>query len=349
MLQSILDSALFNYARARSLGFTAEYLLFDGISRLMPGDRVERLDPRSEEFKRIREALTDLLKNDSRNIREGLYPVSVLMPESPKRHLKRLPVLALDGLSLYLRRRSGKTQEFSQRARDLLEGLPRYYQRNFHFQTDGYLSRRSAEIYEHQVEMLFGGSADAMRRLLLQPLRARFGMGDGKGLNFLEVGAGTARTTRFVRLAYPKARIVTTDLSAPYLKVAQKKLADLDRVDFVQADAAELPFQDGHFDAVYSTFLFHELPEEARRDVVCEARRVLKPGGLLVWVDSLQQGDVPALDAALVRFPKQFHEPYYRNYIETKMEPMMEEEGFRGTLTRYGFFSKVCWAQKPSS
>ena len=39
---------------------------------------------------------------------------------------------------------------------------PDYYQ-NFHHQTDGYLSDHQA-LYDLQVEILFNGSADAMRR-----------------------------------------------------------------------------------------------------------------------------------------------------------------------------------------
>jgi ubiquinone/menaquinone biosynthesis C-methylase UbiE len=46
-------------------------------------------------------------------------------------------------------------------------------------------------------------------------------------------------------------------------------------------------------DAVTSLFLFHELPLKVRRIVFRECARVLKPGGRLVLVDSLQRGDRP--------------------------------------------------------
>ena len=48
---------------------------------------------------------------------------------------------------------------------------PDYYLQNFHHQTDGYLSDHSAGLYDLQVEILFNGTADAMRRRVLAPLR----------------------------------------------------------------------------------------------------------------------------------------------------------------------------------
>ena len=63
---------------------------------------------------------------------------------------------------------------------------PPYYLQKFHFQTDGYLSDGSAERYDHQVEVLFGGGAAAMRRHALVPLKRVFAeiFPCGKGLDF---------------------------------------------------------------------------------------------------------------------------------------------------------------------
>ena len=48
--------------------------------------------------------------------------------------------------------------------------LPKYFLRNFHYQTDGYLSEKSARLYEFQVETLFSGCAATMRRFSMIPL-----------------------------------------------------------------------------------------------------------------------------------------------------------------------------------
>jgi ubiquinone/menaquinone biosynthesis C-methylase UbiE len=254
-----------------------------------------------------------------------------------------------DGIRLSARRSRGRTTEFNRQARELLDELPRYYRRNFHFQTDGYLSERSAALYEHQVEMLFRGTADAMRRLILPPLKKHFGGSDGKGLRLLEVGAGTGRTTRFVRLAVPKARIIAMDMSESYLRHASRSLAHSQRVDFLQGDGGVLPFKDGEFDGIYSVFLFHELPRQAREQSLAEARRVLKPGGFFGFVDSVQKGDKAGFDPLLTHFPVEFHEPYYRDYLEHSMEGLIRSAGFEGLEQGTGFLSKWVAARRPLS
>jgi ubiquinone/menaquinone biosynthesis C-methylase UbiE len=346
MAQHVLDLPLKAFSRARSAGYAIESLALLGMARLLPGYGGPRRGTRGPEQARvIRHELLRLLDRDSENIRKGLYPISVLRPESPVRHLKRIPRLVWDGLRAHRQRRAGTATRFRRRAKARLDELPRYYRRNFHFQMDGYLSEESAELYEHQVEILFLGAADPMRRLVIPPLRARFGATDGKGLTFLEIGCGTGRATRFVKLAFPAARVVAVDLSDPYLKAARTRLADLERVDFLMADGAKLPFQGERFDAAYSVFLHHELPRAARAEVMAECRRVLKPGGISVHVDSLQLGDLPELDGALEAFPQEYHEPFYRDYLRDPLDAQLAGAGFREVRHDRGFFSKVAWGQ----
>src|SRR5260370_23031963 len=78
--------------------------------------------------------------------------------------------------------------------------------------------------------------------------------------------------------------------------------------------AESLPVPDESQDAVTSIFLFHELPPKVRRIAFREGARVLKPGGRLVLVDSLQRGDQPDYEGLLELFPQNYHEPYYRSY-----------------------------------
>lgn len=184
-----------------------------------------------------------------------------------------------------------------------------------------------------------------MRRLIIKPMKAKFG-GNGRGMRILEIGAGTGRATEFVQMAYPQAHITALDLSDPYLRLARKKTETLKRTDFIQGDGADLPFKDQHFDAVYSVFLFHELPSKVREQVLQESLRVLKPNGFIGLVDSLQIGDNPQLDTALKNFPKEFHEPFFKNYAENPLEDLFSQMGVSETRSETGFFSKVVWGTK---
>ncbi len=345
---SFLDFPILTFSRARSASFVLQNRFMHWTAMALAGRRANPSEVSAKTLQAIRKEIDELLKRDSANIAKGLYPISVLRPESPIRHWARYPKVLIDAARIGRRRKLGRTTEFSPKSKELTEELPRYYRRNFHFQTDGYLSDRSAELYDHQVEILFAGAADPMRRLILPPLRQAFGKSDGRGLTFLELGAGTGSATRFVRLTFPKAKIVALDLSDPYLKVARKRLGNASRIDFIQGNASALPFRDGTFDAVYSVFLFHELPLDERKAVLKESLRVLKDGGTLALVDSLQAGDRPALEEALRTFPQDFHEPFYRNYLAHPMESLLKALRLDKITVETGFFSKVVSARKSS-
>ena len=291
--------------------------------------------------------LRELLERDAEQIGRGVAPLSVLTPRDPFGHGTRLLRILADSQSISKRRRTHRAKEFSGDAKRWLDDLPAYYQRNFHYQTDGYLSERSADLYEHQVEILFRGGADAMRRMILSPMKAHFGDHDGHRLRFLELGSGTGGATQSIARAFPRAKITCLELSYPYTKHAQKQLREFERVECVQGDASALEFGDDRFDAVYSVFLFHELPLPVRELALDEARRVLRPGAFFGLVDSLQTGDDEELDWALEFFPREFHEPYYAHYTSNPMEQLLEEAGFTELESRTGYLAK-CLTARPS-
>src|SRR3546814_10641211 len=94
------------------------------------------------------------------------------------------------------RRRQARGVDEVFRRRDAQGRYPRYYLQNFHYQTDGYLSAQSAALYDYQVEILFSGGADAMRRQALVPLGDWL---DGRRhgeVRLLDIGCGTGRSLR---------------------------------------------------------------------------------------------------------------------------------------------------------
>ena len=340
--QPVLKQSFLGLEVARSLTFLSQnlmLLLFNEKSRAQKPEFGPNL-------KMLLTDLYKLLKKDAENIVQGVYPPQVLKPESVRDFWLRTPQILLDSLAITKRRLGQQAHEFNEEASQYLRDVPEYFQRTYHFQTGGYLTNKSAELYEHQVEILFSGAADAMRRLILPMMKRHFPYSEGEGLHFLEVAAGTGRLTRFVKLTFPKARITVMDLSHPYLKKAQQNLREFNKIDFVQGDSASLPFKEGQFDAVYSCFLFHELPMEERKKTLQEGFRVLRDGGFYGLVDSVQNEDKKDFDWALKQFPVDFHEPFYKNYVQNSMEGLLRATGFEDLHTEIGFFSKAVAARK---
>jgi SAM-dependent methyltransferase len=122
----------------------------------------------------------------------------------------------------------------------------------------------------------------------------------------LEVAAGTGVVTR--RLAATlgiDASIVATDLNPAMLDEARAR-GTARPVDWRQADAMSLPFDDGTFDVVVCQFGAMFFPDKAK--AFSEARRVLRPGGVLlfsVWdcIEENEFADVVTRTVAIM-FPE---------------------------------------------
>jgi SAM-dependent methyltransferase len=108
-------------------------------------------------------------------------------------------------------------------------------------------------------------------------------LGDVAGHRVLEIGAGAAQCSRWLR--HHGAHAVATDLSAGMLQRA-KRIDDgrPSGVPLVQADAVALPFADESFDVACSAYGAVPFVADSGR-VMAEAARVLVPGGR--WVFSV--------------------------------------------------------------
>ncbi|MBN9217997.1 MAG: methyltransferase domain-containing protein [Mesorhizobium sp.] len=98
----------------------------------------------------------------------------------------------------------------------------------------------------------------------------------------LEIAAGTGVVTRALAPGLsPGARYVVTDLNQPMLDYAASRQAADSRIEWRQADAMALPFEDAAFDAVCCQFGAMFFPD--RVAAYREARRVLRPGGHFIF------------------------------------------------------------------
>jgi ubiquinone/menaquinone biosynthesis C-methylase UbiE len=305
--------------------------------------------PRPEPDRSALGALTreyeSLLARDLDNVERGLYPTQLLFQMPLRDYAMGIPRLLLEIPRAWLRarRRNWRDLPADVEPRD----YPAYFRRTFHWQTDGYLSRRSAELYDLGVEFLFIGCADVMRRQVIPPM-TRFARRKPGRLRILDVGCGTGRALAQVARALPGHRYFGVDLSPYYLAVARERLSGVSALTLAAENAEDLPFRDGWFDVVTSVYLFHELPRRARRKAMTEMARVLRPGGLLVIEDSAQLAEASDLAFFLNRFAADMHEPFYRDYVRDDLEGLVAEAALEPAGTERCWLAKVVTATKPA-
>ena len=297
----------------------------------------------------IQKSMDELREEDWKDSEDKIYPKRLLFDEPWIRYLMQYPKVWLDMPNTWERR---KKQKFDDLPKSIeKENYPNYYLRNFHHQTDGYLSDFSASIYDLQVDILFNGSSNSMRRRILKPLKEGlkiFSSRKNSSNKILDVATGSGRTLKQLRGAFPKEKIIGIDLSDSYLKEASRHISNLDGdlIELVKGNAENLPFKDNSIQAISCVYLFHELPRTIREKVLNEFFRVLEPKGILVLADSIQIIDSPNFISIMEGFYKNFHEPFYCDYIKDDIDNKMKEIGFKEVSSKSFFMTKVWSAVK---
>ncbi len=316
---------------------------------MLPDNKLGNLNIDKKLLIDIQNSMDNLREEDWNDAEMNIYPKKLLFDEPWLRYLTQYPKIWLDMPNTWDRRRKQNYQDLPNNIDN--EKYPKYYLRNFHHQTDGYLSDFSASIYDLQVEILFNGSADSMRRRIIKPLKEglhNFTNRKKSSLKILDVATGSGRTLKQLRGAFPKENIIGLDLSGSYLKEASRFISNLkgDLIELVKGNAEELPFEDNSLQAISCVYLFHELPRTIREKVLKEFFRVLEPGGILVIADSIQENDSPDFIQIMENFHKSFHEPFYCDYIKEDINSKIEEIGFDNIKTKSFFMTKVWSAVK---
>ncbi len=298
----------------------------------------------------LRKSMSALERQDWRDAEKGIYPKTQLFDDPWLDWASRYPLVWLDLPATWKRRISRKVRDLPNRIDQTV--FPDYYLQNFHHQTDGYLSDHSAELYDIQVEILFNGTADSMRRRVLAPLKRgldKFNERTPASLKVLDIATGTGRTLKQIQGAFPEIELLGIDLSSAYLREAGRSLNKRGNglAQLVRGNAEHLPFKNQSMQAVTCVYLLHELPSKARQNVLSECLRVLEPGGILVLADSIQMSDSPQFKIVMENFQKAFHEPYYKSYVFDNIEERLKESGFEDITGESHFMTRVWSAFKP--
>jgi ubiquinone/menaquinone biosynthesis C-methylase UbiE len=329
--------------RSQHWSLLLQATLLQEATRLV--SRMPRPRLRGAEVRAVLRRRDELHARDLANVEAGLYPRELLFDIPVGRYMRALPRLLRDTPRVVRRKKAGAFRDIPEVDK---QRYPAYYRRTFHWQTDGYFSDHSAEVYELGVELLFRGTADVMRRQIIPPVtRAVRAAGGASRVRLLDVACGTGRTLHQLAVTHPELRLYGIDLSPAYVRLARRRLADVAEVALAVENAEALPFADGAFDVVTSVYLFHELPRNTRRAVARELCRVVRPGGLVVLEDSAQLAESAEIAGALQAFPDEFHEPFYADYLDDDLAELLREVGFSIESSEPQFVAKVVVARRP--
>ncbi|MEX1377115.1 MAG: methyltransferase domain-containing protein [Eubacteriales bacterium] len=154
------------------------------------------------------------------------------------------------------------------------------------------------------------GFLEALRKELIPAARGKI----------LEIGAGTGVNFKYYDM-YEIESITVLDHEIN--KTAEKRAGS--KINFVESDAGNLPFEENSFDVVVETLLLCSVDHE--HSVLSEIRRVLKPGGMFIHIDH----GMPDRSGARKLF--NFFAPAWRAMtrscrINKEYEEMLREEGF---------------------
>lgn len=308
--------------------------------------------PYAEEFgpldrKRLKDAFRELFRADWKNIRGGVYkmPLDLRKLPSPAKLWRQSRDYLRDTAKVARRKHERAHSEVLTAA--LREKYPRYYLQNFHYQTDGWMTAGSAERYDMQVETLFTGAGGAMRRQALPIIRQALEGKDAGAASLLDLGCGAGGFLRDVKDNWPALKATALDLSPAYLGKARAALGRYKDITYIEANAEATGLPDASYDIITAVYLFHELPPAVRETVAGEIARLLKPGGVLLQVDTIQYGDEPGFDILLENFPRGFHEPYYDSYCRADLDELFSGVGLRRTNETLAFLTKAtCFYKK---
>jgi len=179
---------------------------------------------------------------------------------------------------------------------------PNYFKTEIHLQPGGYFADPLAGyVYHYGTKVFFQGgndNDDAQRSLVGKVPTPQ----DGQVNRILDLGCSIGQSSTAFKERFPNAEVWGIDAGSPMVRYAHKRAVDMGMdVHFGQRLAEDTRFPDSHFDIVYAFILFHEIPTRVAQQVVREAHRVLRPGGLFVVEDFANSKDFTSPFQAYLR------------------------------------------------
>ncbi|HEX5461528.1 MAG TPA: class I SAM-dependent methyltransferase [Steroidobacteraceae bacterium] len=213
-----------------------------------------------------------------------------------------------------------------------------------HLMPGGYAPDASAlagAIYDRGLAVfaagMMGRNQDDIGLSMAHYVKYRFA--DFRPRRILDCGATVGHNSVPWAVTFPDAEVHAIDVSAAVLAYGHHRAQALGvPVHFRQMDATRLAYPDASFDVVFSSMFLHELPVADIERFFTEARRVLRPGGLLLNMELPPNRELAPYDQFYLDWDRYYNEePYYRAYRDQAPEELVAAGGF----TRGSYFQFV--------
>jgi arsenite methyltransferase len=158
---------------------------------------------------------------------------------------------------------------------------------------------------------------ETLRALALQPGERVLDVGSGPGLLVAEMAQAVG----------PSGRVTGLDISDGMLALSRTRCADpaiSERVSFIKADAAALPFPDGAFDVAVSTQVYEYVAD--LKTALAELHRVLRVGGRVLIIDTdwdsivWNAGDQDLMRRLLAVWTERFADPHLPRTLSRQLQ-----------------------------
>lgn len=147
--------------------------------------------------------------------------------------------------------------------------------------------------------------------------------------NILDVGCSIGISTEYLRETFDKSNIYGIDLSPYFLSMAilRSKIGEFD-ISYSHQNAEYTNFDNNNFNLVVCSFIMHELPETATKNILNEIYRILSPGSVIAIVDLTPVLLKKNFFSRFTQWSFEVTEPHIYDYYNRDMKKLLRDTDF---------------------